>query len=737
MKGRIKYAALFGLLCAVLLITLLITSCSSNDTNLTEISSVKIKNDKKTVQVQATLSDEYLSENSGNRVYLLALDSAYTESLEKFHVVGNSKAKGNLIFKFDLNNGHDSYLSSFFVLAELVSGDKETGEYSPISKIAYIDNTDIFSENSTKPKDEFKGISSNDVYESKLLGASSILFEVSMDKLMLSEYTDGAINYIYQGRSYYFDRQEVDDLDKKIAEANSLGMRVYLQTVLKHPEKDKYGEYVKEPITALYHPETASNKNGYLPNLHGDGIGYIKAFYDFLGSRYAVKDKTLGNVYDYVIGECANNFSQNCNSGSDSPEKIIADYYSWAKIADSILKSYCKNSQIYVSVDNRLRSEAARGSVGSEAFLEGFAAISNFNKNWDFAIALNLGLGEDISELLSGTDGSLSTVGALNLSDFLALTDAETLQCNAKRRRVIIDSLALPTTLSEKNRAAYYVYTYYKAADLGFDAFMYSNNAPNCSLLSISGIRSDLYYAYLMCGSDITDQLHDYTDKIPSPSLPPFTEHISRKLTYEQNVKIELSESIGRSKKELPIGFETFIAAGSAQNADINFVSSNGIETQTVTVIGNNNPLCTAVTSFDIPASVLIESGYIGITMSSSETVTVALMISGDNNSTYVGEAEVSNIPESYFFNITSFTGDVKASDKLTFSVCILPSTTTENTTLSVSELTLYGSSGNGNSTIITIIIVIVVTLAICGLLFLLTKRRKRHHYNYDRSSEE
>lgn len=738
MKGKFKLSALFILLCAALVITVFLPSCSSNDTDMTEITSVHIKNDKKTVKVEATLSREYLSENSGERIYLLALDSAYTDKIENFTVVGNSKAKSKMTFKFELNNQSDSYLSSFFVLAKSISGDEDTGEYTAISKAAYIDNPDIFSKNSTKPEDGFKGIFSSDVYASELLGASSILFEASMDKLMLPEYKDGAINYVYGGRSYYFDGEEVSDLDKKISEANALGMRVYLRTVLKHPEKDKYGNYIKEPIAALYHPDVKDGKNGYLPYLSGEGVGYVKAFYDFLGSRYDVKDKSLGNVYDYVIGEGANSFANNCNAGTSSSERILADYYSWAKIADSILRSYCKNTQVYVSVDNRLRNEATSGSVGSEAFLESFAAISNFSKDWNFAIALGLGTGEDLSELLSGSEGSLSSVGALSLADFLALTESEGLQIGDKARRVLIDSLALPITLSEKNRAAYYTYTYYKASELGIDTFIYSADAPNAALLSASGKRSDLYYSYLMCGSDITDQLHDYTDKIPNAPIPSFSDHCSRKLTYEQNVKIELSASLGKSKKSFPIELETFKAAGAAQNADISYISSNKNEIQTLTVSGNTASVCSAVTSFGVTADKLIESGYIGITMSSPTPLNVALIISDNsNNAAYVGEAEVSSIPESYFFNVTRFTNDIKASDELTISICVLPSDKAETCSLSVSEIALYGSSGNGSSTVVSIIIVIVVTLGICGLLFLLTRRRKKRRYDYDYESSE
>lgn len=730
MKNKTKITALL-LLCALFILSCLLTACSSGS-ELTEITSVEIKKDKETVQLKASLSEEYLAEHPDDRIYLLALDSADTDSLSSFEVVGNSKPKGNLSFKFELNGEDGSLLSSFFVLARLISGDMENGEYASITKPAFIENPEIFSQNSTKPQgDSFKGLASEDIYESSLLGASSILLEVNADELLLSDYQDGAINYFYGGRSYYFDGEAVADLDQKISDATALGMRVYLRTVLRQPERDKYGDFTKETISALYYSGAASGKMGYLPNLNGDGIGYIKAFYDFLGSRYGTKNGEFGKVFDYIIGENANDFSQSLNAGSATPERILTQYYSWVKIADSILRSYTKNAKVYISVDHRMRNEDVSGGVGSEAFLEGFAAISPLSSGWNFGVALNMGSGEDISDLLSGEATSLTKIGARNLSDMISLLDSDNLKPSSGKRSVIIDALSLPHTMSEKNRATYYTYAYYKAAELEFDAFIYSADSSDCSLKNASGQKSELYYSYLMCGSDITDQLGGYTARIPEAAIPIFKDYVARELTYEQNVKIELSESIGRIKKSFPCALESFASAGSAINADIDYVSDGDLEIQTLTLHGDVSSVSSAITCFDIPAKNLIESGYIGITMSSSSSVKVALIITDESSfAAYVGEANVSDIPEIYFFNITPFTEDIKSSDTLTVSICVLPAEQVESVELSVSEMALYGSSGNGNSTIISILIVIAVTLGVCGLLYLLTRRRKKRHRN-------
>ena len=741
-----RFVLVFALILALATIFTL-AGCSSKEEIETKILSAEIKTKKEIIQVKASLSAEYLSEKSSERVYLLAIPSAYTGELNEFEVIADSKAKSKMTFKFEYSGSTDPKLFSAYVLAELVSGDEENGTYSAISKPKYIDNHYILAQNSEQKADSFKGLSTLDVYEGEHLGASSLIFEVAIDEIMLGEYNKDAINYCYEGISYYFNSEIVSSLDKRISEATEMDMRVYLRTVLKYPKTDKYGDYVKEPIDALYYPNVKAGKNGYLPSLYDEGGDYIKAFYSFLGSRYGGESTQYGTVLDYVIGDSVNKYSENCSSGLSEPERFVAEYHSWAKIADMILKSNCENAKVYISTDNSLRAEISDGVIGIQAFLESFAAVSSSVRDWDFAIALNIGTGNDIGKLLSGETNSATSIGASNLSDVTDIIAKESLQTENGNRSVIIDSLSLENTLSDKNRAAYYIYTYYKAAELDFDAVFYSPEEETHSLNNASGNKGDMYYAFLMCGSDMTDQLKGYTSSIPNTSLPNFNDYTVRKLSYEQNVKIEVSEAIGKNKKDFPIGLESFSISGSSQNADVSMISNGENKVHTLTLSGTAYEGYSVITGFDVSAKKIIESGYVGVTLSAPDKTNVALIISSDSSEAcYIGEATVTSIPESYFFNIAPFTANIKESDKLTVSLCVLPEERPANvdnedeesniSTLYVSELALYGSSGKGGSTIITVIIVVFVVLAICGLLFLLTMRRKKRIYRNDQIEE-
>jgi hypothetical protein len=124
-----------------------------------------------------------------------------------------------------------------------------------------------------------------------------------------------------------------------------------------------------------------------------------------------------------------------------------------------------------------------------------------------------------------------------------------------------------------------------------------------------------------------------------------------------------------------------------------------------------------------------MESGYVGITMSSPEKPSVALIIHDSaTGASYVGEAQITEAPATYYFNISSFTENIQSSDSLQFSLCILKSNS-ENVSLTVEDIQLYGSSGNGTNTTVIIIIVAVIILALCGLIVLLvvTRKKKAH----------
>ena len=729
MKKIIKKAISISVILTLLLSILALGGCAAQK-EITEntILSAEINDRKTKVVFKAALTDEYVGEHSGESVYLLATESAYTGKLKDATVIAQAKVKGKLTIKVSFDK--DAMLSSAFVLARLVSGEGKTATYEPITRAAYITNPEILSTNSIKANSgSYKGFATDSAGEAGLLGATSVLFEADISELLLPEYQDGAINYCYGGRSYYFDGEAVSELDKKISEASLVSMRVYLRTVLKYPERNASGNYDKEPMTALYCSGAIGGKQGYLPNLLGGESEYIAALYSFLASRYNGQDKQHGLVLDYIIGYGANNYKTNCNVGVLSEEEAIAGYYSWAQVASNILRSENENAQVYISVDNGLQSATSSSDIGIAAFLPRFADVCSTSPSWNFSIALSLGNADDLAQLISGSTDAYSSVGPNNLSSLFEILSQEELLCGSEPRDAIIDYLSLPNNVSESNRAAYYTYAYYKAAEAGFDAFIYTANSSNGELYGSAQDRSSLCYAALMSGSNIASQLSEYTDKIAGASTPSFKEYESFKLTLEQNVKTELSTTVLKSKKQFSLPAESFKAMGGAYDANISLATGASGETcGSITVSADVNAIHAAIASPDVSAKALIEAGYIGITMSSTQNAHVALIISksGDKSTVYIGEADISASPTTYYFNIMPFTKSIRSSDEIEISLCIYPDGQTEDLKVTVSEMNLYGASGRGGDSVVVIVVVCIAIAALLALLILLSTQRKR-----------
>jgi hypothetical protein len=299
----------------------------------------------------------------------------------------------------------------------------------------------------------------------------------------------------------------------------------------------------------------------------------------------------------------------------------------------------------------------------------------------------------------------------------------------AVKRNIIIDSLSLSTEISEPNRAAYYTYTYYKAAEAGFDAFIYSATNENCDIFDSDGNIRDLFSAATICGTQNYNELYAYLGKLQGAAIPNLADYVMTIRYEEENIPCEISQSIMRNKKKFAHTVCDMIPAGSVIDASAHKIKGASGEKQThLTLVSDLSGTTAALLLCNVYGKDIIESGYVGINMYVPIASDVELVINrteGDGSIIYIGKAEVGSVEKTYFFNISSFVDDIKASDKFSLSVRIPEYAENRESTLTVSDVALYGSSGNGRVMVITVTVAALSTLAICALLFLLTKRRK------------
>ena len=698
---------------AILVLPVLLCFCSGEEERVTEIKSATVKNTDGKVKVEVTLSDNDLKLYKKENLFLISLESdSLTEGVE---IVGKMRVRSKKSFTLQVSEMSDNFLSSALALASQ-SVNNTTGEvsYSLITAPKYIENASALAKNNIAPlqSDEIKGISGVDAVTAGSVGAAKTLIEVSITDLMIPEYRDGAINYIFNGNSYYFDREAIELLDKQVREANLLSQRVYLRTVISVGDE--------ESIAKLICFDTATKgTTGLAPASNSpEAMGYIRAFYSFIGERYSQSDML---VADYIIGSAVNKFEENCYTSS--PEKFEDAYYAWLSAAGNILLSKNKNITMYVSVDNRLRTEDT-DALGAKVFLQKLSARIKASSNIPFDIAISLGEGEDLGDILAGANKDIALVNANSLPLLSELLSSEELLYNGKERGVIIDSLALPASLSEHNRASHYAYTYYKTAEAGIDAFFFTANE-NGNLYNEEGDRRDFFHVVFMCGTNYYSQIYDYLGKIKNSELPKLSDYISSSVELESEIYCEISESAKKNVKGFKHGLSTLEPIGSSFDARL---SSTDALTS-LTVSSDLSSGSGSVVIKEISGNEIIESGYLGITMYCDDICDVELTLlceGADGRTSYIGRARVGSVEKTYYFNITEFTDTIKSSDKITLSLSSLDSADYSEDSITITDISLYGSSGNGTSTVIVIVAVVAATLGICGLLFVLMRSRSK-----------
>lgn len=710
-KTRIILTALALLL--LVLLAFSFASCSEDEQAVTEIKTVEIDKKGEKITVKATLDATYAENHSRDTLYLLALSTADIDgSLDGAVVVGESRAKKSMTFKFELYDGGISHLTDGFVLAE-VNGDG----FSAITSTVYVSNPEVLASSSkgANATSGIKGLATYDILGASIIGAEHIMLDARIDSLMLEDFERDATVFNYDGVTYYFDKAGVEELDDLVADASAADMRIYVRTTLGMP--DGKGESIREPISFLY-CDGAKGAGGYLPNLSDpDAIRYVKAFYAFIAERYPVSD--------FIIGDSVNNYGDNCNAGKLSSEEFEKLYAAWARTAHTVLASINSSAAVYVPLDNAWRIDGSDGHIGAKVFLSRFAESAKAGGDYPYAISLDLGNGDDLPSLLSGEDYDYARIGATNLSELSDLLDKAEFRYKSERRRFIIGDLTLPNDISEENRAAYYTYAYYSAAENCFDAFISSS-----PVYSEGVVRSDLYYAMLMCGSSMSSQLSDYTDKLKNVHVPDFDSYKTVELYYAQTPTLELSESVTKNKKAFPLDFEDFTLVGSAFNSQSMIkTGSDGETSRSWLIEADSSDATGAVSVVSVSAKDIIGSAYIGVTMSSDSSARLAVVISNENDSaasfTYVGEAKLANAPTTYYFDISEFAKGVNSSDTLSLSLCLIPEGQGEES-VEISDISLYGSSGSSSNTVVTVIVVVAIVGALVALIAVLAVNRKK-----------
>lgn len=415
------------------------------------IKSCKIKSNKKTIQVKASIPRQVKSQDK--YYYLFASSPASTKLAAK--PAAKVKKRKSVTFSTPLNldNAKNRLQSRFQVAVKI------QGKYKAISKEKYISNPEILADSTlpfTKGRSK-KGLQFGESLPDAIsLGTNYCLFNQNITELM----KPGGLKYRYKGKTYDFNAERFYALGNLYAQLQDAGMNLSVEFLL--PWAD--GQ------TDLIHPAARQKgaHNYYAWNISSQSArNKYEALFSCIAEWFNGKNGH-GYINNYLIGNEVNAYNEWHYTGSTSLKTNADLYADTFQVVYMAVKSKCKNARVSICLDHSWNLPASGRAHSSREFLDQFATRLKKYGSPTFAIGYHA-----YSEPLTQSDFWNSSAQyvkdstdspCITMKNIQYLTQYVKSKYGSKTRIMLTEQgFSSHGTNGEKKQAAAIAYAFYKA----------------------------------------------------------------------------------------------------------------------------------------------------------------------------------------------------------------------------------------------------------------------------------
>lgn len=346
------------------------------------IDSIMIGKERSELKISAVLSKELVASHKHEKLYLFELrPSDSIDALSASSPIAEFDAETNL--SLNLETFRQGIYNSY-VIAER----SESGEYIALTGRRYIDNPQIYAENSSDFPDPLtkKGLIVQSTTDAEYLGVGHTVITVDINDYLSSSKQENTIAYTKFGQTFYFYENSLALLDHKVKVLTEEGVNVYFNIVL--------GKGTDRGLDPLYINRDSESAIQFAINtdtIHAERL--LEVFCEYFAERYSSDAAENGFVPAYILGYEVNSGRWNY-AGQMSLEEYTERYASAFRILYTAVKSHCANAKIFTSVSNVFNNpdfsdEASEGSRGAKAFLDLFALKITAGGELPWALAIN------------------------------------------------------------------------------------------------------------------------------------------------------------------------------------------------------------------------------------------------------------------------------------------------------------------------------------------------------------
>jgi len=471
---KYQYKKMLNILCAVMLcisigpLAVISTGVQAEKTQ-TEIVSVRLSEDSKSLTVEATLSDLFLAENGACGIFLFEF-----KPYEKFGEI-NAKApvselvaQKELSFTIDFTKDAASRKYGKYILA--ISDEKG---YTTISGAHYIDNPEALSSVRNFPESRAgkAGILNADTDATVELGVSKSIVHAALNELVADSVEDGQ-KIDYAGKTYYINKEELIALDNQVRTLSEQGTSVYVQLVLTAP-----GEDMADAAKVLYASSKSEEAFFYaLDTSSGQGTDLYCAIVEFLADRYTREDRAFGYASCFIFGCSVNDGRGHYYMGETNASAFISNLSRAVRLTSWALRSVSPQIGLYVSFGNNFQSSVLNpDNTPNEALdfsakqvMDGLVSVL---PSVPFGFALSAGASDGRADFWTdpAADNTWDTpyITMKNIELIAEYIKQPALLCDGLLRDIMISDFCVSagdsSIASQSEQAAAVVLAYYKA----------------------------------------------------------------------------------------------------------------------------------------------------------------------------------------------------------------------------------------------------------------------------------
>lgn len=226
-----------------------------------------------------------------------------------------------------------------------------------VEGVQYVTDVEMSDRDFAYPDaDSKKGLQISDPADAKILGVKHSAINVNEgDFLMPAPEEGNTIEFVHDGRTFYFRKDHVEGMDKNFMELTELGVTITL-ILLNSPRwrcdiDPAFWEVIKHPS----YTGKAGDGTGLISAFNlvtEEGLAYYRAFIAFLADRYTRENKQFGHCVGMIVGNEVDAGYIWCNSGNMDMETYMREYITAMRVTWQTAADIYEGMRVYISLDH-------------------------------------------------------------------------------------------------------------------------------------------------------------------------------------------------------------------------------------------------------------------------------------------------------------------------------------------------------------------------------------------------